>query len=140
MIGALRVKKVPMAESGRKGNGDFLAQHVKGGVHLSEFENGWMDDLRLYVLFNSISVISGWRKVDNERLCAMELRLRLRRFCTRAEFEKDVIFVYRSAEYFTVAGSATPPTCPPPPPTHTLQSIIRYSFLLIYHMIIRNGI
>ena len=38
-----------------------------------------MDDLRFYVLFNSISVISGrWAK-DNEILCAMEPRLRLRR-------------------------------------------------------------
>ena len=31
-----------------------------------------MDDLRFYVLFNSISVISGRWEVDNERLCAME--------------------------------------------------------------------
>ena len=42
---------------------------------------GWMDDLRLYVLFNSISVISGQWADDNERRCAMEFRLRLRRFC-----------------------------------------------------------
>ena len=42
--------------------------------------NGWMDDLRFYVLFNSISVISGRWADDNERLCAMEPRLRLRRF------------------------------------------------------------
>ena len=28
-----------------------------------------MDDLRFYVLFNSVSVISGQWKVDNERLC-----------------------------------------------------------------------
>ena len=41
---------------------------------------GWMADLRFYVLFNSISVISGRRLDDNERLCAMELHLRLRRF------------------------------------------------------------
>ena len=41
---------------------------------------GWMDDLRFYVLFNSISVISGQYLDNNERLCAMELRLRLRRF------------------------------------------------------------
>ena len=41
----------------------------------------WMDDLRFNVLFiNSISVISGQCSDDNERLCAMELRLRLRRF------------------------------------------------------------
>ena len=40
----------------------------------------WMDDLRFYVLFNSVSVISGRCMDDNERLCAMELRLRLRRY------------------------------------------------------------
>ena len=40
-----------------------------------------MDDLRFYILINSVSVISGRWVVDNERLCAMELRLRLRRFC-----------------------------------------------------------
>ena len=33
---------------------------------------GWMDDLRFYVLFNSVSVISGRWADDNERLCAME--------------------------------------------------------------------
>ena len=38
------------------------------------------DNLRFYVLFNSISVISGRRTGDNERLCAMERRLRLKRF------------------------------------------------------------
>ena len=31
-----------------------------------------MDDMRFYVLFNSISVISGRCLDDNERLCAME--------------------------------------------------------------------
>ena len=39
-----------------------------------------MDDLRFYVLFNSVSIISGRLGVDNEMLCAMELRLRLRIF------------------------------------------------------------
>ena len=33
----------------------------------------WMDDLRFYVLFNSISVISGRLEVDNDRLCATNL-------------------------------------------------------------------
>ena len=42
--------------------------------------DGWMDDLRFYVPFNSISVISGRWADDYERLCAMEPRLRLRRF------------------------------------------------------------
>ena len=37
--------------------------------------NGWMDDLRFYVLFNGISVISGR---------VMELRLRLKRFQSTA--------------------------------------------------------
>ena len=31
-------------------------------------KHGWMDDLRFYVLFNSISVISGRWADDNERL------------------------------------------------------------------------
>ena len=42
--------------------------------------DGWIDDLRFYALFNSISFISGRCLDDNERLCAVELRLRLRRF------------------------------------------------------------
>ena len=33
--------------------------------------DGWMDNLRLYVLFNSISVISGRWADDKERLYAM---------------------------------------------------------------------
>ena len=40
----------------------------------------WMDDLRFYILFKSISVISGRCLDDNESLYAMELRLRLRSF------------------------------------------------------------
>ena len=43
-------------------------------------KDGWMDDMQFYVLFNSISVISGLQKVDNESLCAVELHLWLRRF------------------------------------------------------------
>ena len=42
--------------------------------------DGWLDDMQFYVLFISISVISGRWEVDNERLYAMELRLRLRKF------------------------------------------------------------
>ena len=37
----------------------------------------WTDNLRFYVIFNSILVIS---RGDNERLCAMEPPLRLERF------------------------------------------------------------
>ena len=44
---------------------------------------GWMDDLLFYVLLNSVSVISGQWADDTERLCAMEPRLRLRRFCLK---------------------------------------------------------
>ena len=40
-----------------------------------------MDDLRFYVLFNSISVISGRWAVGNERLCAVDPSLWLIRFC-----------------------------------------------------------
>ena len=39
-----------------------------------------MGDWRFYVHFNSISIVSGRWLDDNERLCAMEPRLRLRRF------------------------------------------------------------
>ena len=34
----------------------------------------WMDDLLLYALFNSVSVISGRCLDDNENVCAMEPR------------------------------------------------------------------
>ena len=30
-----------------------------------------MNDLRFYILFNSISVIEGQWEIDNERMCAM---------------------------------------------------------------------
>ena len=42
-------------------------------------DNGGDDDLRYYVLSNSSSVISGRWLGDNERLCAMESLLRLKR-------------------------------------------------------------
>ena len=45
----------------------------------SRWMDGWMNDLLFYVLFNSISVIWGRWAGDNERLCAMEPRLRLKR-------------------------------------------------------------
>ena len=50
-------------------------------IQADAWTNGWMDDLKFNVLFNSISVISGRWVDDNERLCAMEPLLRLRRFC-----------------------------------------------------------
>ena len=51
--------------------------------------DGWMDNLRFYVLFNSISVIPGRWEVDNEGLCAMDLCLLLRRF--RLEQESNSV-------------------------------------------------
>ena len=50
---------------------------------------GWKDDLRFYVLFKSNSVIPGRWKVDNERLCEMELGLWLRRFGLELGIELD---------------------------------------------------
>ena len=48
-------------------------------IQMVEWMDGWMTcDFTLFL--NSISVISGRCSDDNERLCAMELRLRLRRF------------------------------------------------------------
>ena len=67
MIGYLKSRPVLQI---RRGESDYL------GIIF----NRWMDDLRFYVLFNSISVISGQWEVHNERLYAMELSLRLRRF------------------------------------------------------------
>ena len=52
--------------------------------------------LRFYVLFNSISVISGGWKVDNERLRAMELRLWLRSF-RRERGSNSVHWINRTA-------------------------------------------
>ena len=46
----------------------------------------WMNDLRFYFLSISISVISGQRTGDNERLCTMKPRLQqneLHRWRTR---------------------------------------------------------
>ena len=66
VISALRVK---LCYSGAR---------VRQACHIPV--HGLMDDLQFYILFNSISVISGLRADDNERLCAMEPCLRLRRF------------------------------------------------------------
>ena len=44
---------------------------------------GWLDDAIFFVLFNSISIISGRCLVENERFYTMEPRLRLSRFPLR---------------------------------------------------------
>ena len=41
--------------------------------------DGQMDGFQIYVFFNSISVVSGQWADDNERLCAVELHLQLKR-------------------------------------------------------------
>ena len=46
-------------------------------MNYNKWMDGWMDDLRCKVLFNSISDISGRCLDDNEKLRAMELHLRL---------------------------------------------------------------
>ena len=52
--------------------------------------NEWMDDLRFYVIFNSISVISGRWLADNERICAIEPLLRSIRFPPQARLESGI--------------------------------------------------
>ena len=49
-----------------------------------------MDYLRYYILFKSISVISGRWAGDNERLCAVELRLRLERSLPETGLEPGI--------------------------------------------------
>ena len=51
-----------------------------------------MDDLRFFVLFNSILVISGrWTDDDDEKLCATEPRLRLKSSPPHVRLEPRVI-------------------------------------------------
>ena len=49
----------------------------------------WMEELQLYVHFNSISVISGRWKDDHERLCAMKHRLGSERISPPVRFEPE---------------------------------------------------
>ena len=50
----------------------------------------WMDGLPFYILFNSISVISGQWAGDNERLCAVEPSLRLKISWLQAELKPGI--------------------------------------------------
>ena len=56
-----------------------MPQNATSEQALHGLLKGWMDDLQFYVLFNSISVISGQWADDNERLCAIEPHLELKR-------------------------------------------------------------
>ena len=49
-----------------------------------------MADIRFFVLFNSITVISGWEG-GNERLCEMESRLRLKRLSSPAKSNQGLL-------------------------------------------------
>ena len=49
-----------------------------------------MDDLQFYVLFNSISGMSGRWADNNERVCTMEPRLRLKRPSPQARLELTI--------------------------------------------------
>ena len=48
---------------------------------------GWMDDSRCYVIFNSISVVSGRWLDDSEGLCAIGPSVWLERFPSQAGLE-----------------------------------------------------
>ena len=63
--------------------------HFSEQLHNKEYV-GWMTCDFPPVLFNSISVISGRWVGDNERLYAMEPRLRLKRFPPSARDQKQI--------------------------------------------------
>ena len=75
----LNVKFYHFANADASANPAARSSAIPLPVYLHR-QDGWMDDLRFYVLFNSISVISGRCLDEDERLGAMELRLLLRRF------------------------------------------------------------
>ena len=59
---------------------------LESGV-LGSSQGCWMDNARLYALFNSISVIPGRQTGGNERLRALEPHLRLKKLLFPARFE-----------------------------------------------------
>ena len=65
---------------GARGGGVGLDEDSPGSGAKKNKSKRWMDDLRFYVLSNSVSTISGRWEVDNERLCAADFLLRVRRF------------------------------------------------------------
>ena len=73
---------------------------------LRTLKNEWMDGMRFYVLFNCITVISERWKVDNERLCGMGLRLRLRRFRPRRDRTRSARSVGERLTHLPVATGA----------------------------------
>ena len=51
--------------------------------------NGWLDDVGVHVLFNSITVLLGRSEVDNERLFAKGFLYRLERLPLQAGLEQE---------------------------------------------------
>ena len=101
-------------------------------------KNGWMGVLQFYVLFNSVTVISGRWEVGNESLCAVELRLRLRRFRlergsnsgTASSVGQRLTNVKKHTKYFFRAATLlfwvhSPPPPPPPPPLFFVFFLLR---------------
>ena len=74
------VNRVPLADVAHNELPDLELHCLPYSLLTFQYDIWMDDDLRFYILFNSISVISGRRAYDNERLCVMEPPLRLRRF------------------------------------------------------------
>ena len=70
-----------------KQNLGFLFIYIKNPHNVYSKMYDVRNDLRVYVLFNSISVVSGRCEGDKERLYAMEPRLWLRRIRLQLELE-----------------------------------------------------
>ena len=51
------------------------------------WKGGWMNDEYLCLFYNSISVISGQWAGDNQRMCAMEPRLQMKKSSPQAGLE-----------------------------------------------------
>ena len=79
------------------------------GAPLTLRRSWWMVDLRVYILFNSISVIWGQLPFYSERPCAMEPCLPLKRFPSQAGLEPGTV---RSAgQHLTYWATGAPRWC-----------------------------
>ena len=70
-----------------KKNMSTISYRLKKKLNYDCFSIEGMDDLRFYVLFNSISVISGRWKGEDERFCAIKLLLGSERISPPSGFE-----------------------------------------------------
>ena len=62
-------------------------ENTNNQLSISQTQMEGMDDLLFYILFTSISVISGPCLDDNKRLCAIELDVYLGKISPRVEIE-----------------------------------------------------